>query len=143
MIGAYEYIETDFNKIKFNKWSWYLKDRKSIRKTKEYFRLAHSYTLMADNKPIAILGFHEYEPTHFDGCIVADKHFEDNPKYAIMMKRLVNHLIDKYNMKRVQTTSEDDPQLNKWHEFLGFKLEKKNIITYRDKPFNLWSMEWQ
>lgn len=143
MIGAYEYIESDFDKIKFNKWAWYLKDKKSIKKTKAYFRDANTYTLIANDKPLAILSFHEYEPTHYDGCILADEHFEDNPKYAIMMKKLILHVINKYGMKRVQTESEDDPQLNKWHEFLGFKLEKKHSLIHRGKPFNLWSMEWQ
>lgn len=143
MIGAYEYIESDFDKIKFNKWAWYLKSKRTIKKVKEYFRLANTYTLIANDKPIAILSFHEYEQGKFDGCILADECFENNPKYAIVMKRLVDHVIEKYDMKRVQTESEDDPQLNKWHEFLGFKLEKKHNSIYRNKPFNLWSMEWQ
>lgn len=143
MINAYEYIESDFDGIKFNKWAWYLKDKRSIKKVKKYFKEACTYTLFSDDKPIAILSFHEYEPTHFDGCILADECFGDNPKYAVMMKKLVNLLIKKYDMKRVQTTSEDSPELNKWHEFLGFSLEKKHCMTHRKKPFNLWSMEWQ
>lgn len=143
MIDVYKYIESDFDKIEFNKWAWYLKNKKTIKRVKAYFRDSNTYTIVADEKPIAILSFDEYEPSKFDGCILADVHFEDNPKYAIMMKKLVNFVIKKYNMKRVQTESEDDPQLNKWHKFLGFKLEKKNVFVHRGKSFNLWSMEWQ
>lgn len=135
-------MESDINEMKFNHWARILKNSKALKNIKEYLRLAHSYTLY-DNKPIAILAFDEYDKDKYDGCIIADESFSSNPKYAIKMKWLINLLIKKFNMKRVQTTSEDSPELNKWHEFLGFKLEKKDSLIKKGVHYSLWGMEWE
>lgn len=140
MINCYTYMEKDFDTIRFNKWAWYLKCKKNSKALKDYLKKAEAFTLFDGDKPIAILGFHEYDINKFDGCIVADECFGDNPKYAIKMKQLINICRDKYKMKRVQTTSEDAEALNKWHEFLGFKVEKENVMSYRGHSFKLWSM---
>lgn len=142
MIKIFEYMESDLDNIKFNHWGRVLKSSKCLKNMKAYLSMAHSYTLY-DEKPIAILAFDEYDKDKYDGCIIADEDFAKNPKYAIKMRWLIKRLIKDFNMKRVQTTSEDSPKLNKWHEFLGFKLEKKDSETYRGIKYNLWGMEWE
>lgn len=142
MIEVYEYIEKDIDSMKFNHWARFLKSKKALKSIKRYLSQAHSYTLF-DKKPIAILAFDEYEKGKFDGCIIADECFGDNPKYAIKMKILIKYVIKKFEMKRVQTTSEDSEELNKWHQFLGFNLEKKDYWEYKGIKHNLWGMEWE
>lgn len=142
MIKVFKYMESDLDNMKFNYWGRILKSSKCLRNLKAYLNTAYSYTLY-DDKPIAILAFDEYDKGKFDGCIIADEDFGKNPKYAIKMKWLVNRVIEEFNMKRVQTTSEDSPALNKWHEFLGFKLEKKDCETHRGIKYNMWGMEWE
>lgn len=142
MIKIFKYMESDLDNMKFNHWGRILKNSKCLRNLKAYLDKANSYTLY-DDKPIAILAFDEYDKDKYDGCIIADEDFGKNPKYAIKMRWLVHRLIKDFKMKRVQTTSEDSPQLNKWHEFLGFKLEQKDSETHRGIKYNLWGMEWE
>ena len=134
-------MEKDIDEMKFNKWAWHLKNKKALKNIKAYLKSAYSYTIY-DKKPIAILSFHEYDNNKYDGCIIADESFGDNPKYAIKMKWLIQRLIKDFKMQRVQTLSEDSPELNKWHEFLGFKLEKERCEKIKGVELNLWGMEW-
>lgn len=143
MIEVYSYIEKDLDSMKFNHWARFLKSKKSIKNIKSYLNNAYSYTMFDNDKPIAILAFDEYEKGKYDGCIIADESFGDNPKYAIKMKKLVEFVIKKFDMKRVQTISEDSEKLNKWHEFLGFTLEKKDYWEYKGIKHNLWGMQWE
>ena len=141
MIKVFDYMEHDLDLIRFNHWCRILKNTKCLRNMKEYLREAHSYTLY-DERPIAILAFHKYNDGMYDGCIIADEDFGKNPKYAIRMKKLIEQVVKHFNMKRVQTTSEDSPVLDKWHTFLGFKLEKKDALIKRGIHYNLWGMQW-
>jgi hypothetical protein len=56
------------------------------------------------------------------------------------MKKLIEQVIKEYKMQRVQTTSEDSAELNKWHEFLGFKAEENTVI--KGVNFIKWGMQW-
>ena len=89
---------------------------------------------------MAILAFHEYGDGMFYGCIVASEDFGENPKYAAKMKYLIRCVVRDFRMEYVQTKSEDAPELNKWHEFLGFRQEKKLPNHRRGKTFIIWSM---
>lgn len=142
MIKVFDYIESDIDNMKFNKWARHLKSSKNLKRIKQYLKMAYSYTLY-DDKPVAILAFDEYAEDKYDGCIIADECFSNNPKYAIKMKWLIGVLAEKMGATRVQTLSEDSPELNKWHEFLGFKLEIKDAETIKGIRQNLWGMEWE
>ena len=139
MIKVFEYMESDIDSMTINHWARILKNKKNLRNIKAYLKSAHSYTLF-DDKHVAILAFNEYDKGMYDACIIADVSFADNPKYAIKMRWLIHKLMEVFNMKRLQTTSEDDPKLNKWHEFLGAKMEKKDSDIIKGVHYNLWSM---
>lgn len=144
MIEIYKTWETDIDKMKFNKWAWCLKSKKAIKQLKKYISMegVYSFTLYDTVKdhPVAILSFHSYVEGAFLGQIVADELFESNPKYAVKMKYLIGRVFDDYKARYVQTISEDAEQLNKWHEFLGFKKEKVLPNYRRGKDFIVWSM---
>lgn len=72
--------------------------------------------------------------------VIGDKEFSKNPKYAIITKRFMAKLIKDYKIEYLQTVSEDVPELNKWHEFLGFHKEKSLPGHLRGRDFILWSM---
>lgn len=139
MIKVFHYLERDIDCMKFNHWCRRLKSAKNLRRIKSYLHNEHAYTLW-DERPIAILGFHEYDKGKYDGCIIADVEFGKNPKHAIKMKKLIEQVIKEYKMQRVQTTSEDSAELNKWHEFLGFKAEENTVI--KGVNFIKWGMQW-
>lgn len=142
MIKFFKYIESDIDNMKFNHWGRILKNSKCLRNIKAYLENSYSYTIY-DDKPVAILSFHEYDKDKYDGCIIADEDFDKNPKYAIKMKWLINRLVKDFKPERIQTTSEDSPALNKWHEFLGFELEKKDYYVKNRIKYNLWGMKWE
>lgn len=144
MIEIYKTWLTDVDNMKFNKWAWPLKSKKAIKQLKAYISNndVHSFTIWDTVKdhPVAILSFHSYLDGMFCGQIVADELFETNPKYAIKMKYLISCVFKDFGAKYVQTVSEDADQLNKWHEFLGFKQEKTLPNYLRGKDFIVWSM---
>lgn len=141
MIEIYRYEPQDIE-MKFNKWAWPFKSKKALKGIKKYLEVFYGYTIYDTNldKPVAILGFHEYEDRKFYGCIIASKLFEKNPKYAIKMKFLIGKVREQYGAERVETISEDAPKLNKWHEFLGFHKEESLPNHYQGRDFILWSM---
>ena len=141
MIEIYRYEPQDIE-MKFNKWAWPFKSKKALRGIKKYLEAFYSYTIYDTtlDKPVAILGFHEYEDGRFYGCIIASELFEKNPKYAVKMKFLIGKVCEQYGAERVETISEDAPALNKWHEFLGFHKKKSLPEYYRGRDFILWSM---
>lgn len=142
MTVIYRYVPADLDNMKFNKWAWQLKSRKEIRKFKKYLELAQAFTLYDEtkDKPVAVLAFHEYGEGMYYACIIASEDFGKNPKYAAKMKYLSRCLMRDFHMEYVQTKSEDAPELNRWHEFLGFKPEKKLPNHRRGKTFIIWSM---
>lgn len=144
MIDIYETLTDDIDLMKFNRWAWPLKSKKSIKQLKNYINTpgVHSFTLWDTKKehPVAVLSFHSYIKDAFLGQIVADELFETNPKYAIKMKYLIDCVFKDFNAKYVQTISEDAEELNKWHEFLGFKKEKSLPNYRRGRTFIVWSM---
>lgn len=141
MIEIYHYEPQDIE-MKFNKWAWPFKNKRKLALLKKYLAEKYAYTIFDTkiNEPVAILGFHQYEKHKFHGFIVAAERFGDNPKYAVKMKYLINCVWRQYGAEEVITVSENDPELNKWHEFLGFKKEKDLPKHIRGKDFILWRM---
>lgn len=142
-IRIYHYLPEDLDKFEFNKYSRKLKNnKKDLAAMKFFLAQAHSYTLFdtTTHKVVAVLAFFEYAPHRFNGCIIASRLFGKNPKYALKMRYLINCLRHDFTPERVETISEDIPQLNKWHQFLGFKLEMKLPAYLEKRDYILWSM---
>lgn len=142
MIEVYKYEETDLDRMTFNRWAWPLKSKKQIKFIKKYLLQAFAFTVydVIKDKPVAVLAFHFYNAGIAYGMVIGDKEFSKNPKYAIITKRFMAKLIKDYKIEYLQTVSEDVPELNKWHEFLGFHKEKSLPGHLRGRDFILWSM---
>lgn len=143
MIEIYQYEPQDLN-MKFNKWVWPLKNKRKLAILRRYLAENYAYTIFDTkiNEPVAVLGFNEQEKGIFYGLIVAAERFGSNPKYAVKMKYLIKCVADQYSAEIVETISEDAPDLNKWHEFLGFKQIEKLSNYYKGRDFILWRMEY-
>lgn len=141
-IKIYQYQDGDLTGFDFNHYARHLRNKKNLAAMKAFLRQAHSFTLFDTgiNKAVAVLAFVETAPHCFNGCIIASRLFAKNPKYAVKMRYLVNCVKRDFAAFRVETISEDRPRLNKWHEFLGFGIEKKlpGYLSHRD--YILWSM---
>lgn len=144
MIEIYATIDGDIDKMDFNQWAHEIKNAKGIKALKKYCRDENTVALTlfdrAKEKPVAILAFHQFAQGMVEGMIAADKCFGDNPKYAVKMKWLIGQVIKDHQLQMVITISEDVKELNKWHNFLGFK-ELKKLPKYRNNTnFILWGM---
>lgn len=141
MIEIYRYEPQDIN-MKFNKWAWPYKNKRKLAVLKKILAEKYSYTLFDTkiNEPVAILCFWEIGKNSCYGMIIASDKFGNNPKYAIKMKYLIGCVIDQYGINEVKTISEDAPDLNKWHEFLGFEKTEKLPDYYKGRDFILWRM---
>ena len=139
MIEIYKYEPQDLN-MTFNKWAWHLKNKKHLAQLKKYLLENYAYTIFDTkiNEPIAILAFNEIGDREVYSMVIASDKFGKNPKYAIKMKYLADCVIKEYGLKKVITISEDAPDLNKWHEFIGFHEVKKLPNYYRKRNFILW-----
>lgn len=63
-------------------------------------------------------------------------------KDARELKRFTQEKIKEFKPKRVWTLSKTDKELDKWHKFIGFTLEKENVI-FSGERCNMWSMVWE
>lgn len=136
----YKYIEQDIDLMVFNHWGRRLKSSRALKKLKEFLKSSEAYTIY-DEKAVAVLAFREYEKGCWECGIIADESF--NTRHVVKMKWLINKCIEKYKPKRIQTLSEDNDKLNKWHEFLGLQKEKTGVTIGKEKNLVLWSMEWE
>lgn len=142
MIEVYKYEETDLDRMTFNRWAWPLKSKKQIKFIKKYLLQTFAFTVydVTKDKPVAVIAFHFYGKGIAYGMLIGDKEYSKNPKYTIVTKCFWEKLIKNYKIEYAQTVSEDTPELNKWHEFLGFHKEKSLPGHLRGRDFILWSM---
>lgn len=141
MIEIYHYEPQDIE-MRFNKWAWPYKSKRKLAVLKKILAERCSYTLFDTkiDEPVAILCFWETKPDCYYGMIIASDKFGNNPKYAVKMRYLIGCVKYQYGAKEVESISEDAPDLNKWHEFLGFKLIEKLPKYYKGRDFILWRM---
>lgn len=133
----------DIKLLEFNKHAWTHKSKKALKELKEYLEcsLVSSFVMwdFDKNKPLLVLAFHEYVRGCFYAQIIADKEF-GKPSHIKLFRKTIDKVIQDFNMKYIQTVSEDDKELNKWHSFIGWHKEKDLPNYYRNKNFILWSM---
>lgn len=144
MFKVYEYIESDLDKLKFSHWSRYLKNKKMLKGIKRYLsdKNTLAFSFFNDDEPIAI-GAVSYEGNdEWYIVFIAGEKFETKPTYALHTRKFLDIVIDRLEIKRLITHSENDKRLSAWHTFMGFKLEKENAEVIKGIQHNLWSREW-
>lgn len=133
----------DIQLLEFNKYAWTHKSKKALKELKEYLEcpLVSSFTMwdFEKSKPLLVLAFHEYVKGCYYAQIIADKEF-GKPSHIKLFRKTVDKVIADFNMQYIQTVSEDEEDLNKWHTFIGWRKEKVLPNYYRKKNFILWSM---
>lgn len=89
-----------------------------------------SYYLEKDNKKICFFGVSDN--------YVWFKKTEYTKNYKIYILRNVKQVFKDLltNNNYLYTFSLDNPILNKWHEYVGMKLEDK--FTLKNKNYNIW-----
>ena len=140
LVGA---TPEDIDLLEFNKYAWTLKSKKALKEFKQYLKqpLVKSFTMWDcdNNKPLLVLAFHSYVKGCYYAQIVADKGF-GNPSHIKLFRKAIDKCIAEFGMQYIQTISEDEKELNKWHTFIGWHKEKDMPNYCRKKNFILWSM---
>lgn len=90
-----------------------------------------------DGMVAAILCFRCYWGKNWDGFFLIAEHFE--PHLAIVLKEFIESTMERLDADRLQTCSVACKKLDKWHEFLGFKLEGMRQKMLYGKDYNMWA----
>lgn len=88
----------------------------------------------------AIVVWKEIEPRSFASFIVLSDMATKTD--CLELKRLINDAILRIKPKLVLTYSIDCEELNRWHDFLGFKKEGDSVLM-GDKNLTRWVMRWE
>ncbi len=129
-----EYQDGDIDRINVNKFAL-------INEIKMFIDNPNMHKVVLENNGIKVITcFFEYHPECYDGFFVVsdDIGLNDIKHLRILLKELIMQ----YKPKRLQTTSEDCPIINKWMEFMGFTKEGTRKKYMYDKDFNMWSILW-
>lgn len=88
----------------------------------------------------AIIVWKEVEPRDYASFIIlSDK---ATKRDCLELKKLVNDAIVRLKPKLVLTYSIDCDELNRWHDFIGFKKEGDGVLI-GDKNLTRWVMRWE
>lgn len=131
-----EFIKEDLKNFEPNIYSQY-DDFIDIFDNYEYLK----YSLIKEGKVKAILCFTNYWENNWNCFLLMCKGFEFC--YAKDIKKFMQYCIKKLKPQKLETDSLDCPELNRWHKFLGFKLEGTKRKHIYGKDINMWGMLWE
>ena len=95
-------------------------------------------TQISDDQVKSVSLYMEYAPRCWIVSIAMTKDFKMKDA-----KELRRHLYDGmliHDAERVQTDSQDDETLNRWHKFLGFTLEGTRKKFMNGLDYNMWGI---
>lgn len=126
MIRPFEKL--DARRIKLND---FCKDRdmNNVFEDPEFYK----FTLVDDKSDVlCIMAFKRYWGDCWMTCSLMSENIK--PSHARELKRFLHTVINDFGMQRMQTHDLDCSFLNRWHEWLGFKLEgvMKKMVFNRD-----------
>ncbi len=97
------------------------------------------HTLVSDESDVlAIICWRSYWKNNYLAFLLISE--DMTAIRARALKKFIFEVIMDFGMQRVQTDSVDCPELNRWHDFLGFTLEGKRPKMLYDKDYNSWGM---
>jgi len=88
----------------------------------------------------AIVVWKEVEPSSYAAFIVLSD--IATKKNCLELKRLINDAILRLKPKLIFTYSIDCEELDRWHDFLGFRKEGDGVLI-GDKNLTRWVMRWE
>lgn len=93
-------------------------------------------TMVNDEKVVCIIGYVNYWGNNYKAFLSISEDFKQSRE----LKEYIYNLIEELNMERVETESPDNETLNRWHEFLGFKLEGTKVNFMDNQDYNVWGI---
>lgn len=94
-----------------------------------------------DGELMGIMQYVEYAPRCLYIAVYPTKKIVKHKMAAArLMKKYMQHVAKCCNIVRMETRSIDNEFLNRWHEFLGFKLEGKCPKYAFGVNYNLWGV---
>lgn len=127
-----EFEKDDYDNFKPNEFSSLAKLYRIIGR-----RTYQKYSLIRNNEVKAIIFFVEVEPDDWAGFFLISVDFEAQDGEQI--RNFINDTVEEKQPKRLWTVSIDHPLINRWHRFLGLKIEEKDI-AFCGKNYIRWSM---
>ncbi len=101
-----------------------------------------------DDKAVAIITVHIYHKGVAGIFIVPDKkaHAEKKKTFIssiLFMRGILDEIVRKHNLRRVETLTIDDKKHNRWMEYLGFLADgTKRSYGLNGEDYIMWSKLW-
>jgi hypothetical protein len=130
-----EYLDGDLDVMDYNKWV-----HEHIREEsfKKLINSCEAFTLFDPDtgENIAVIAYKPYTDRCYVTFTVCSKRF--NAKFAKEFKRFVVRGRDILQALRYETISKARPEINRFHEFLDFKLEGTKRKYFDGEDYNIW-----
>lgn len=123
----------DLKKIKVNRFS--VNDQNVEDITNEHY---YKNTFVDGPDVVCIVAFRRYWQDNFLGFLILSDDF--TPRHGREVRTFIHQAMKDFNCKRLQTDSEACAVLDRWHEFLGFKLEGTREKLIMGKDFRMWAI---
>lgn len=91
-----------------------------------------------DGMTAAILAFTCYSADAWHGFFLISKRFTATQGKVI--RAYIRSTMRTLDADRLQTDSQDSPEINKWHQFLGFTKEGTRRRMLNGKDYNMWAL---
>ena len=101
----------------------------------------HKFTVEVSNEVKSIVCWKELEVGNFAAFLIMANNI--GLAECRELKRSIYQAISDFKPKRLFTYSQNCDTLNRWHEFLGFKIEEGSGLIVNGKNFNKWVMSWE
>lgn len=128
-----EFDKKDLENFKANK-NGDARDIMFVFNDPSYFK----YTL-DHGGPKAIICFRHNGDDDWAGFFLIAENF--TARDGILVKRFIEETVRRYRPKRLWTASHINEDLNRWHKFLGMKIEDTLVI--HGKKCAIWSIRWE
>jgi len=127
------YNATDRRRIKPNEFSD-IRDADFVFEDDDFYK----FSLVEDNEVYAIICFKRYWKNNFIAFFLISEDIKI--LHARELRTFIYDAAFDLGAERIQTDSIDCEVLNKWHRFLGFKIEGKRIKMMYDQDYNCWAV---
>lgn len=129
-----EFKTEDLDSIEVNNFG----DEDLINKLKPILNVFQAWTLEDKGIVKAILFYRSYANHNYEGFVVASIFMSAFDGQEL--KEFIYKLINRLEIKRIETLSLDCEELNKWHRFLGFKCEGIKRKFLKNKDYKMWAI---
>lgn len=129
-----EFISSDIEDIAHNAYS----DKELFEKIRPVLGQYEASTVVRDGVIRAILFYRNYAETNYECFLIGSTFLSAYDSQEI--REFIRGMMERRNIRRVETLSLNDDELNRWHKFLGFSIEGTKRRFLNGQDYNFWAI---